>query len=183
MRFGGRTIIQSRVNAQIDFYRNWTDYRDGFGSMPSDFWIGLEKIYQITRNRSFELRFYMSLQNRTYYQQRYYDFHLSNEQDGYEFSYSSSAFGGGGRLYDSLLSVNGSKFSTRDVDNDNWENGSCAQRFQSGFWFNACADANPNGRLLQPSDGKRTNVDYEIFWTYNLADNAPFKVYMWLLPQ
>jgi hypothetical protein len=43
---GGWTIIQRRGHSlppsqrRVDFYRNWTDYEMGFGSLEQDFWLG-----------------------------------------------------------------------------------------------------------------------------------------------
>lgn len=34
-------IIQQRFDGSVDFYRNWTDYKAGFGSIDSEFWIGM----------------------------------------------------------------------------------------------------------------------------------------------
>ncbi|XP_041360974.1 microfibril-associated glycoprotein 4-like [Gigantopelta aegis] len=181
MNYGGRTILQYRFDTQLNFYRNWTDYRDGFGSLDSDFWLGLENIYQIVRHRTFEIRFHMSLENGTYYQQRFFDFNITDETGGYAMYFSHNMPSSSNALGDSLSTLNGSKFSTWDVDNDNWSNGSCAQLYESGFWFNNCAGCNPNGRLLRPADGKRTNDESEVFWTYDLDDNAPYNIYIWLL--
>jgi len=29
-----------RLNSTIDFYRNWRDYKEGFGDVEGNFWIG-----------------------------------------------------------------------------------------------------------------------------------------------
>ncbi|XP_069109048.1 fibrinogen-like protein A [Argopecten irradians] len=36
---GPWTVIQNRQDGTVDFYRNWTDYKMGFGDMNGEFWI------------------------------------------------------------------------------------------------------------------------------------------------
>ena len=33
---------------------------------------------------------------------------------------------------------NETKFSTNDQDNDKWSSGSCANKYNGGWWFNDC---------------------------------------------
>ena len=39
---------QRRAAGDVDFYRDWTAYRDGFGSLTGDFWLGNEAIHTLT---------------------------------------------------------------------------------------------------------------------------------------
>ena len=32
------------------FQRPWSEYRDGFGELKSDYWLGLERLHNITSN-------------------------------------------------------------------------------------------------------------------------------------
>ena len=43
----GWIVIQRRVDASVDFYRNWASYKSGFGDVTGNFWIGLENVYKL----------------------------------------------------------------------------------------------------------------------------------------
>lgn len=46
---GGWTIIQRRKVGLTSFNRDWKQYRDGFGNIRGDFWLGNENIYRLSR--------------------------------------------------------------------------------------------------------------------------------------
>lgn len=33
-------MFQRRLNGSVDFFRNWTDYKRGFGDLRCEFWLG-----------------------------------------------------------------------------------------------------------------------------------------------
>lgn len=57
------TVFQKRFNGSVDFFRNFRDYENGFGSLESEFWLGLKNIRRLllqTGNKN-QLRVDMSV--------------------------------------------------------------------------------------------------------------------------
>ena len=52
----GWTIFQRRIDGSEDFYRNWADYKNGFGNLTGEFWLGLDKIHRLTQSGQNVLR-------------------------------------------------------------------------------------------------------------------------------
>lgn len=51
-------MIRNRFDGSVNFSRDWDDYRNGFGDMDEEFLLGLEKIYQLTSSKAYELLVY-----------------------------------------------------------------------------------------------------------------------------
>ena len=144
---GGWTVFQRRQDGSVDFYRNWTDYEDGFGNLTGEFWLGLGKINRLTKEQSNTLRVDLGdFDGNTNYAQ-YTTFSVGNSTT----EYTLTAGGYSGTAGDSLTNGtnpsgihNGMKFSTRDNDNDSW-GGNCAQSAHGAWWFNSCFYSHLNG--------------------------------------
>ena len=138
---GGWTVFQRRQNGSVDFYRNWTDYEDGFGNLNGEFWLGLSKIRNLTKEGSNTLR--VDLQNssnNTAYAQ-YSTFSVGNSTT----EYTLTVGGYSGTAGDSLMYHSGSKFTTRDNDNDA-TNFNCAQGHTGAWWYFSCSHSDLNAR-------------------------------------
>ena len=53
---GAWVVIQRRLNGSVNFYREWKDYKEGFGDLNGEFWLGLEKIARLTNQAGQKLR-------------------------------------------------------------------------------------------------------------------------------
>ncbi|KAI8515366.1 hypothetical protein Bbelb_061790 [Branchiostoma belcheri] len=52
----GWTVIQKRFDGSVNFGQDWEGYKNGFGDLGGEFWLGNDKIYQITNVRSYRLK-------------------------------------------------------------------------------------------------------------------------------
>lgn len=41
------TVILNRADGDISFYRNWVEYKNGFGNIYGEFWIGLDRLREV----------------------------------------------------------------------------------------------------------------------------------------
>uniref|UniRef100_A0A2M4DJB2 Putative ficolin n=1 Tax=Anopheles darlingi TaxID=43151 RepID=A0A2M4DJB2_ANODA len=138
---GGWMVIQHRFDGSLSFDRNWTDYKNGFGIVGGEIWIGLEKIYQFTKKHDCELLIEMKdFHNNTKYA-RYSSFAIGSECEQYNLAALGEFCGTVG---DSLSLHIGMKFSTPDRDNDPSAT-NCAENYQGGWWFTKCHYSFLNG--------------------------------------
>jgi hypothetical protein len=86
---GGWTIIQRRVDGSVDFYRNWTDYKNGFGDPTGEYWLGLDEIHRLTNVSTKVIRFDLwdTTGNTTYAE--YSNFAIASENAKYKLSLGS----------------------------------------------------------------------------------------------
>ena len=145
---GGWIVFQRRVDATVDFYRIWVDYKDGFGDLNGNFWMGLEKLHKLAApGKGAKLRVDLRIANFSdgIKYAEYSTFEVSGESDGYKLIIGGYT----GNAGDSLKYHNNMKFSTKDRDQDLSSYTNCALTGRGAWWYNACYNCNLNGRIQE----------------------------------
>lgn len=106
---GGWILVQSRLDGSTEFFRPWNEYKEGFGNIAGEFWLGLEKIYELTSTRVHEIMIVMENFNEEKKFAKYSAFAISGESSFYALSLLGKFSGDAG---DSLIYHAGMKFST-----------------------------------------------------------------------
>ncbi|XP_032903046.1 angiopoietin-related protein 4 isoform X2 [Amblyraja radiata] len=168
---GGWTVIQRRMDGSIDFDRLWQAYKDGFGNLTGEFWLGLEKLYTIVRQGSYLLRIELEdWENHTEYTE--YPFSLGSEATDYTITLKNPV---SGNLKNAISESSGLRFSTRDQDHDLQFNMNCAKHLTGGWWFTTCGQANLNGKYFASKPQQRRERKRGIFWKSWRGRTYPLK--------
>lgn len=140
---GGWLVIQHRFDGSEDFYGNWHDYKVGFGKLDGEFWLGLEMVHRLTKDKPHFLVVELETFDGTYGYALYDKFQIGSEAEKYSLK-NLGEFNG--NASDSLKVHLGMGFTTRDRDNDLYENRSCAVEKQGAWWYRHCTNSNLNGK-------------------------------------
>nr|XP_058956427.1 angiopoietin-related protein 7-like [Pocillopora verrucosa] len=150
---GGWTVVQKRMDGSVDFNRTWDDYKHGFGNLVGEFWLGLDKINRLTRNKTKnKLRIDLGVKTGKTVHPEYGWFGIGTETAKY-------------RLYlGDIINASVSSDSLgplRDHNFGTWDKvpADCAQNKGGGWWYdNSSAEcavwSNLNG--VYPRCGKET---------------------------
>ncbi|XP_035434440.2 fibrinogen C domain-containing protein 1 isoform X3 [Spodoptera frugiperda] len=164
---GGWTVFQNRFDGSQDFYKGWNDYEYGFGNLAGEFWLGLEKLNYLTNQKLYELRIEMETQHDQDAYAGYSVFTVGPEHEGYRISTLGTFYGTAG---DSLSYHAGQKFSTYDVDNDEWKDGACATEHGGAWWYKECDKSNLNGKYSMTTEENRGQ---SMYWISFKGPNFP----------
>ena len=168
---GGWVLLLRRVENREENFpkRSWEDYKAGFGNpTDSSYWLGLETVHQLTRDRHATLRVELEdFDGETRYAEYAY-FRLDSEVFGYRL-YVDAYSGDAG---DGLIYHNGQRFSTQDNDQDT-HNDHCAQLFNGAWWYKHCVVSCLTGEYLR---GEHSGKDHQgVYWRYWRGPNYSYK--------
>ena len=141
---GNWTVFQRRFNGGVGFYRNWTEYVNGFGNPRGEYWMGLDNIHFITNiYPGTKLRVELGDWEGNSYYAEYSQFVVGDSSTNYKLTVS----GYSGNAGDQLTHHSGQMFTTYDQDHESW-NGNCASSYRGGWWYRDCHRVNLNGAYL-----------------------------------
>ncbi|XP_034473329.1 ficolin-1-like [Drosophila innubila] len=131
-RGGGWTIILRRMDGTVDFNRKWTEYKNGFGDLGGEFFLGLDKIHELTTERKQELLVILEDFEGVEKYETYDEFAIGDEDEQYVLHTLGKANGTAG---DSFSQHKGMKFSTFDQDNDPIQWSHFVIKYTGGWWY------------------------------------------------
>ncbi|CAL1301594.1 unnamed protein product [Larinioides sclopetarius] len=138
---GGWTVIQRRgqYGNGVDYFnKKWKDYKDGFGNLKKEFWIGNEKIYSITNQGQYAVRLEMEQENAKSAFTLYENFWIEDEGAKFKLHISDGSGPGG----DSISNHDGWAFYTSDQPN---KSGNDQSSRSGGWWRNGKGTSSLNG--------------------------------------
>ena len=125
-------IVVQRRRAPFDlpFNRTWNDYKNGFGDVSGEFWLGLEKLYRITNQPyvKYSIRLDMKLTSGASYYYECNNFYIADEKELYKIVSIGTPTAKTARYF----LIAGQRFATRDKD----VNLKCGANF-NGFWYHS----------------------------------------------
>ena len=160
----GMIVFQRRQDGSVNFTQNWQAYKNGFGDLNAEFWLGNKYLAAITAGRHYKLRIDITNYQNTKYYAEYNQFTVDDEDN--KFRLVVNGYSGNAGNY--MSGNTGSLFSTIDSDNDDYRNRDCAKEYYlAGWWYNGgtsyCGDSHLNNPY--PDD-----------WSYGVAG----KGFTWL---
>ncbi|KAK2567523.1 Angiopoietin-related protein 1 [Acropora cervicornis] len=153
---GAWVVIQRRLNGSVNFYRKWKDYKEGFGDLNGEFWLGLEKIARLTNQASQKLRVEMKdFEGHSCFVE-YDGFVVSGEARGYRLVKLGQYRGS---CPNSLVYNIEHGFSTKDRD---ISGKNCTVLHRGAWWYsskqNDCTKTNLNGLYTPPHGQLKTGI-------------------------
>ena len=118
------------------FNKPWVQFQQPFGDPSSQYWIGLERMHQLSLGNC-SVRFDLQFTSGTWLYANYSRFIVGNVSDKYRLNIT----GYSGNAGDAMSTHNGNRFSTYDNDNDASAGNNCAAINSGGFWFSKCFKA------------------------------------------
>ncbi|CAI5641252.1 unnamed protein product [Oreochromis niloticus] len=138
---GGWLVLQRRNIGKLDFMKRWRQYIAGFGNLTEEFWIGLDKIHELTNTPTqYELRVDLGVGSERAYAV-YDNFKIAPVKQKFKLTIGKYS----GTAGDAMTYHQGLPWTTIDSDND-LALTNCALSHRGAWWYKNCHLANLNGK-------------------------------------
>ena len=161
---GGWIVIQKRFDGTVDFANNWNEYKDGFGNLSTEFWLGNEKLHRLSSMNQqllVEIEDFNGEKAHAFYDA----FSVHSENEKYRLHVGRYS----GTAKNSLSIHSGLLFSTIDQDNDPHST-HCSQKYGGGWWYENCGKGYLNGYYVPSLAG-----DIGVLWYHWKSSNHRLK--------
>lgn len=164
---GGWILLQHRSTPfNVSFALDWQSYKNGFGDLNGEHWLGNEAMNRITTGASKTLAIQLETSNGDIATAYYVNFTVSNENQNYRMDYSDyvkSSEPGNAFLENKQM-----MFSTFDRDNDGNEYQNYAQIRNSAWWFTSSCGHSDLNQKDYPS--------WDTWWKYSSVSKSTMKI-------
>eukprot|EP00118_Oscarella_pearsei_P014605 m.126026 g.126026 ORF g.126026 m.126026 type:complete len:237 (+) comp37888_c1_seq17:61-771(+) len=133
---GGWAVFQRRKDGSVNFFRLWNDYKNGFGDLSGEFWLGLNKIHRLAKVPRL-LRVDMTAFDGKAAHASYKTFRIGDKAQQYVIDVGGYT----GTAGDSLAFQNKHSFSTKDHGTKH----NCTNLYKGAWWYSNCHYSNLNG--------------------------------------
>ena len=76
-------VFQRRQDGSWDFYRDWGDYRAGFGNLNGEFWLGNDNLHLLTKKHDQKVKFRLGSVNGAWADADYSTFWVDDASQNY----------------------------------------------------------------------------------------------------
>jgi hypothetical protein len=115
----------------VSFNQNWAAYKEGFGDMYDEFWIGNENLHKLTASGDQLLQIDLESFDGDILSLQYRLFKVGDESSSYRLEIGEPV--NNFAIANQLLKQNQASFSTFDHLGDQQSN--CPQKNEAGWWF------------------------------------------------
>ncbi|VDI00557.1 Hypothetical predicted protein [Mytilus galloprovincialis] len=140
---GGWTVIQRRIDGTTNFDKTWNEYKEGFGDVEKEYWLGNKYLNILTSSGKYELRVDLVDTNNKKTYAVYKTFVVGDENSKFKLTIGDYT----GTAGDRMNYNNGRSFTTKDRDNDS-NSRNCASHYTRGpWWHKSCSHVYLNADL------------------------------------